>query len=101
MTEIGPVVAPAGTSTEICDSPTSVGAAVTLPNFRLVPLVKLIPSTVTGDPTGPNTGEKSMMMGPVALVKLLLVVKLLVAVSTLIGPIPDPLGGKAWMNPAP
>jgi hypothetical protein len=97
VTEIGPVVAPSGTFAESSVSLTRVAEAVASPNFRDVALVKLNPSIVTGDPTGPSTGEKSVMTGPVALVKSSLVVKLFVEAITLIGPMPESLGGNAWI----
>ena len=48
---------------------------------------------VTFVPAAPRTGVKSVTNGAVALVKLVLVVKLPLAVVTLIGPAPDPGGG--------
>ena len=78
-----------GTVAEICvPSPVRVEAASVEPNLTVGVPVKLIPLIVTVVPAGPTTGLKSVTSGAEVLVKLVDVMKLAVAVVTLIGPVP-------------
>ena len=63
VTEILPVVAPAGTVALICVPETTVKvAAVALKRTLLAP-VKFVPVTVTLEPTGPIVGLKEVIVG--------------------------------------
>ena len=93
VTVMGPVGAPAGTLAVICvpPPPVRVKVAATPPNLTLDALARLSPSIYTAVLIGPFEGEKLVIMGPVLLVKLVLVVKLPCGVKTSIGPVPEAL----------
>ena len=97
-TLIGPVVAPAGTVTviDVEDEDVTVPLIVTLPqaNDTEGDAPKLEPVIVTGVPTGPLFGLKSVMVcgGGTVTVKLLLVDVEPLAVETVIGPVAAPAG---------
>ena len=58
----------------------------------LVTVERLSPSMFTAVLSVPTVGEKSVMIGPVPVRKLLLVVKLPLAVVTMMGPVVAPAG---------
>lgn len=64
VTEIGPVVAPAGTFafTLVGDLYTKL-VPVTPLNFTTADVVKFVPLTVMSVPTGPDVGEKLVIVG--------------------------------------
>lgn len=65
-----------------------------------VTVERFSPSKVTAVPVVPTVGEKSVMIGPVPVRKLLLVVKLPLAVLTKMGPVVAPEGTVAliWVE---
>jgi hypothetical protein len=63
MTARGPVVAPAGTVVAIVVGLVTVKPAAVPLKVTLVAPVRLVPVRVTGIPTGPEVGEKSVRVG--------------------------------------
>lgn len=103
MTTTLPVLAALGTGTTIDVAPQLVGvAAVPLNATVLVPCVdpKFVPVTVTEVPTGPDVGDKLVMLGPpvVTVNETPLLARLLTVTTTL--PVVAPLGTGATMEVA-
>jgi len=74
VTVMGPVVAPAGTVAVICVALLTVKVAATpLKRTSVVP-VKFVPVMVTEVPTGPDVGEKLVMVGGRKTTKFVLLV---------------------------
>ena len=71
MTEICPVLAPAGTVAVICSSEMTVSPVRSVP-FRVTAVahVKPVPPIVTSVPTGPEAGENPLIEGGGITVKL-------------------------------
>ena len=85
---IGPVGAPLGTVTVTCTAESTVKAvAVVVPKFTAVAPVRLEPDTVTCCPTGPASGVKLLIVGGGMMVKLVLLVAVPPAVTTVIAPV--------------
>ena len=90
VTVMGPVVAPAGTVAVICVALLMVKAAATpLKRTSVVP-VKFVPVMVTEAPTGPDAGEKLVMVG--GRIKLALLVAVPAGLVTVMGPVVAPAG---------
>ena len=71
VTDIGAVIAPAGTVAVICVFETTVNAAAfVVPNLTAVVQSKPVPLIVTTVPTGPEAGEKPVIVGGGITVKL-------------------------------
>ena len=95
VTVMAPVVAPAGTLALIWVAEVIVGPlADVLPNLTEVRLEKFPPLMVTVEPMGPNVGLKSVMVGTMPAVKMLVLVVDPALVVTVIGPLTAP-GGTA------
>ena len=90
VTLMGPVVAAAGTTAEICVLETTVNVAGAPLKMTAVTPMKLVPMMVTEAPAEPLAGEKEMIPGfTVKLPELVAVPAVLV---TLMGPVVAPLG---------
>ena len=63
VTEIGPVIAPAGTVVEIRGFDAAVTVAAVPLNRTAVAPVKCVPGNVTAEPTGAVVGEKLVIVG--------------------------------------
>jgi hypothetical protein len=64
VTEIGPVIAPAGTVADICVGVLTVKPTASTPlNLHEVAPVKLVPVIVTGVPTTPEVGANESTVG--------------------------------------
>jgi hypothetical protein len=96
VTEIGPVVAPAGTIAVICveESTLKLAAAVPLNPTALAP-VKLVPVITTLVPAGPPAGEKPEIVGGRTTVNELALVAVPPGVVTEMGPVVAPAGTAA------
>ena len=100
VTEIGPVVAPAGTVALMCVLLVTVNVVAETPlNFTAVAPVKLVPVIVTDVPTGPLAGVNEVIVGaPVTVtVKLVALVAVPPAVVMEMGPVVAPVGTVAVM----
>jgi hypothetical protein len=95
VTMMGPLTAPAGTVALIWVVDVIVALAVAPPILTVVGLKKFPPMMVTGVPTGPNVGEKLVMVGTLLAVKLLELTADPALVVTVIGPLPAPTGTTA------
>jgi hypothetical protein len=97
VTVMGPVVAPAGTVAVICVLLLTVKVAATpLKRTSVVP-VKFVPVMVTDAPTGPDAGEKLVMVGGRMTTKLVRLVAVPPGPVTLMGPVVAPTGTVAVM----
>jgi hypothetical protein len=97
VTVMGPVVAPAGTVAVICVLLLTVkAAAMPLKRTSVVP-AKFVPVMVTEVPTGPDAGEKLVMVGDRMTTKLVLLVAVPPGPVTLMGPVVAPTGTVAVM----
>jgi hypothetical protein len=94
VTQIFPVVAPLGTVAVIFVEDFTVNVAETPWNVTLVAPVKFVPVIVTVVPTGPEVGEKEVIVGLAAAVtvKFCELVAIPSGVVTLIGPVVAPEG---------
>jgi hypothetical protein len=95
VTEIGPLVAPAGTVAVTCESLTTENDAAVPLNFTKLAPVKLAPVTVTDVPAAPLAGENDEIVGAAATVdtvKLAVLVPVPPALVTEIGPVVAPVG---------
>src|SRR5439155_5410873 len=94
VTEIAPVVAPAGTVAVTCVAEFTVNVVALVPlNFTDVAPVRFVPVITTLVPTGPLVGEKLVIVGAGAVtVKLLALVAVPPGVVTEIAPVVAPAG---------
>ncbi len=99
VTEMDPVVAPAGTVVVIWVAEFTVNVAEAEPNFTPVAPVKFVPVMVTTVPTFPEVGEKLEMVGvvPPVTVKLVLLVPVPLGLVTEMRPVVAPLGTEAMI----
>ncbi len=86
VTEIRPVVAPAGTVALILVEEFTTKDAVTLLNATAVAPVKFVPVIVTEVPTGPDVGENEVIVGAATTVNLVELVAVPFRLVTEIGP---------------
>jgi hypothetical protein len=86
VTEIRPVVAPAGTVAVILVEDFTTKDEVTLLNATAVAPVKFVPVIVTEVPTGPEVGENEVMVGAATTVKRVELVAVPFRLVTEIGP---------------
>jgi len=103
LTEIGPVVAAAGTFTVMVVEETTVKTVVAMPlNLMAVAPVKLVPVIVTLAPMVPLVGVKDVIVGAPAVVtvKLALLLAVLPGVVTEILPVVAPVGTVAVIEVA-
>ncbi len=95
VTDIGPVVAPAGTDVVILVDVEAVTTATTPLNltiFSAGTLLKFVPVMVTGTPTPPLVGEKLLIEGVPKTVKFVALVTITPLNDTVICPVPAPRG---------
>ena len=98
LTEIGPVVAPAGTVALITLSFTTVKVVTLVPlNLTFVAFVNHFPTTVTVLPTSPFFGAKLLIIGGSS-VKLVAETAVPIGVLTEIGPVVAPTGTMALIT---
>ncbi len=99
VTEMGPVVAPAGTVAVIWVAEFTANMAERPFNFTAVAPVRFVPVMVTVVPTFPEVGEKLEMVGvtPPDTVKLVLLVPVPLGVVTEMRPVVAPVGTEAMI----
>ena len=91
VTEIVPLVAPAGTIAVIDDDEVALNVRAVVPlNVTLVVVARFVPLTVTLVPTLPEVGEKDVMVGGGITVKGLTLRAVPPSVVTVIGPVVVP-----------
>src|SRR6266545_93560 len=97
VTEIRPVVAPAGTVAVILVEELTVKDAEVLLNLTPVTLVKFVPKMLTEVPTAPLVGENAVTLGAPATVtvKFVELVAVPLGLVTVIGPVKAPEGTMA------